>query len=49
MEIVATFRTPHVTIAHSDLNELVRRLLECEHDVVENPYHEAEPGDREAW
>jgi hypothetical protein len=49
VEVVATFRTPHVTIAHSNLEELLRRLLECEHDVVENPYHEAEPGEREAW
>lgn len=45
VEIVPTFRTPHVTIAHTELRELVRRLRECEHDVVENPYHEGEPGD----
>jgi hypothetical protein len=48
LEIVPTFRTPHVTIAHADLGELVRRLLGCEHEVVENPYHEGEPGDGEA-
>jgi hypothetical protein len=48
VEIVPTFRTPHVTIAHADLGELVRRLLGCEHEVVENPYHEEEPGDGEA-
>jgi hypothetical protein len=48
VDIVPTFRTPHVTIAHADLGELVRRLLGCEHEVVENPYHEGEPGDGEA-
>jgi len=49
VELVATFRTPHVTLAHVELDELVRRLSECEHEVVVNPYHEGEHGPREAW
>lgn len=48
VEVVATFRTPHVTIAHTEIGELVRSILECEHEVRDNPYHEGEPEDREA-
>jgi hypothetical protein len=29
--VVPTFRTPHVTIAHEDLDELVGRLVRCRH------------------
>lgn len=39
VEIVATFRTPHVTLCHRDLDELVDRLLRCRHVVRANPYH----------
>lgn len=39
IEIVPTFRTPHVTLCHSDLGELVERLTGCSHVVRANPYH----------
>lgn len=48
VELVATFRTPHATLAHVDLDELLRRLSQCEHKVVLNPYHEGQSGPREA-
>jgi hypothetical protein len=44
IEIVPTFRTPHVTLCHVDLRELVRRLINCEHTERSNPYHVAEEG-----
>lgn len=43
LEVVPTFRTPHATLAHSDLDELVRRLIACPHTDRPNPYHETEP------
>ena len=42
VEVVPTFRTPHVTLAHSDLDELLDRLARCEHEVLHNPYHEGD-------
>lgn len=42
LDVVPTFRTPHVTLAHDDLDELVRRLLPCEHETLVFPYHEDE-------
>ena len=44
IEVVPTFRTPHVTLAHAELDELLERLSDCEHEILENPYHEAESG-----
>ena len=44
IEIVPTFRTPHVTLCHPELPELVRRLLNCERSERLNPYHVAEEG-----
>jgi hypothetical protein len=44
IEIVPTFRTPHVTLCHAELPELVRRLLACERTERPNPYHVAEEG-----
>lgn len=41
IEVVPTFRTPHVTLCHTDLDELVSRLGSCEHERLTNPYHEA--------
>jgi hypothetical protein len=38
LEVVPTFRTPHVTIAHQDLEALATVLLTCEHRVFENPH-----------
>ncbi len=42
IEVVPTFRTPHVTLAHAELDELLQRLSDCEHNILENPYHEDE-------
>lgn len=42
IEVVPTFRTPHVTLAHEDLDELVGRLQTCEREVLVNPYHDDE-------
>jgi hypothetical protein len=39
VQIVPTFRRPHVTLCHEALDELVDRLLQCEHRVLRNPYH----------
>jgi hypothetical protein len=38
-EVVATFRTPHVTIAFTDLDRGLRLLDEADHEVMPNPYH----------
>ena len=40
--VVPTFRTPHVTIAHGDLDRHVARLLNCRHTLRPNAYHEPE-------
>lgn len=42
LEVVPTFRTPHVTLAHGDLTVLVERLMSCAHSMIVNPYHEPE-------
>jgi hypothetical protein len=39
VEVVATFRRPHVTLAQVDLDALVNGLLTCEHRVLMNPHH----------
>ncbi|HWD51245.1 MAG TPA: hypothetical protein VG412_02505 [Acidimicrobiales bacterium] len=39
VEVVATFRRPHVTLAHVELNALVNGILTCEHRVLRNPHH----------
>jgi len=38
VEVVPTFRTPHVTLARIELDSLVTALLKCEHRRVQNPY-----------
>jgi hypothetical protein len=44
-EVVPTFRTPHVTVAFTgDLEERLLALAELQPRVVENPYHDREPG-----
>lgn len=48
IEVIPTFRTPHVTLAHARLDDLARKLLGCEHRIVINPYHEPEVGPLEA-
>jgi hypothetical protein len=30
------------TLAHAELEELLGRLERCEHQMIENPYHEGE-------
>lgn len=40
VEIVGTFRTPHVTLAHRELDSFVSALVRCPHRVVANAYHE---------
>jgi hypothetical protein len=39
VDVVPTFRTPHVTLCHPVLEELVRRLIDCDHVLRANPYH----------
>ena len=36
IEVVPTFRTPHVTSAHTELDELLRRHLRLQHEILEN-------------
>lgn len=38
IEVVPTFRTPHVTLAHPDLESLIRVLSICEHLEITNPH-----------
>lgn len=40
VELVPTFRTPHVTLCHVGLDELIDGLRSCEHQTRPNPYHE---------
>lgn len=45
-EVVPTFRTPHVTVAFTcDLDQHLVALVQLQPRVVENPYHEREPGE----
>jgi hypothetical protein len=39
VEVVPTFRRPHVTLAHPELEALVSALRTCEHGERENPHH----------
>ena len=41
VDVVPTFRTPHVTLAHHDLESLVRALMTCEHGAIRNPHFDA--------
>ncbi len=40
IEVVPTFRRPHVTLAHVELDALVSGVQSCEHRQLENPYFE---------
>ena len=44
IEVVPTFRVPHVTLADPSLAALTEKLLLCDHRIVVNPYHEPEVG-----
>ncbi|MGD9705145.1 MAG: hypothetical protein AB7Q42_09775 [Acidimicrobiia bacterium] len=44
IEVVPTFRTPHVTLCHADLDQLIERLVHCEHAERSNPYHVGDEG-----
>ena len=39
VDIVATFRAPHITLCHADLAKLVALLMNCRHRVLTNPYY----------
>jgi hypothetical protein len=45
IEVVPTFRRPHVTLAHPDLDALVTALLSCEHRVLNNRHFERDEKD----
>jgi hypothetical protein len=40
IEVIPTFRRPHVTLAHVELEGLVSGLQACDHRQLENPYWE---------
>lgn len=40
-----TYRTPHVTLAATSADALIRMLQSCPHERFTNPYHE--PGEQE--
>jgi hypothetical protein len=40
IEVVPTFRAPHVTLASADLELLVSRLLSCQHETMGNAFHQ---------
>ena len=39
IDVVATFRTPHVTLAARDIQTLLAALVGCPHQVRGNPYY----------
>ena len=45
IEVVPTFRTPHVTLCHVGLDQLIQRLTACDHADRLNPYHVPDEGD----
>ena len=40
LRVSPTFRTPHVTITHPDLDQLMELLRTALHTTRQNPYHE---------
>lgn len=44
IEIVPTFRTPHVTLCHDRLTDLIDRLIRCRHTTLANKYNQTESG-----
>ena len=45
LDIFPTFRTPHVTIAHANLDALIVGLSVCRHEVRVNKYHQLKEGE----
>ena len=39
IDVIGTFRTPHVTLAAVDLKALLDALINCRHQVRDNPYY----------
>ena len=46
IEVVPTFRRPHATLAHADLEVLVNGLHSCEPRIIINRYHRGPGGVR---
>jgi hypothetical protein len=44
IEVVPTFRSPHATLAHADLDVLVDGLRSCEPRILNNRYHRGPGG-----
>jgi hypothetical protein len=42
VQILATYRTPHVTLAAASADRLIDMLENCPHERLQNPYHEPE-------
>ena len=42
VQILATYRTPHVTLAAASADQLIEMLPSCPNERMQNPYHEPE-------
>jgi hypothetical protein len=42
VQILPTYRTPHVTLAAASADQLIEMLQSCPHERLQNPYHEPE-------
>lgn len=40
IEVVPTFRAPHLTLAAAELELLVAGLLSCQHETMANGHHQ---------
>ncbi len=40
IEVVPTFRAPHVTLAAADLELVVARFVSCQHETMANKHHQ---------